>query len=69
MVRHTGEDFIDVESVAVASVLSLQSACIDGSELDTPEADGFATNSDAPFSEKVFNIAVTVTTRLKLKRR
>ena len=41
------EDFIDVESIAIASVVSLQAAGINGSEFDTPEADGFATESDA----------------------
>ena len=58
------EDFIDEESVAVAPMLSFQSACINGSELDTPEADCFAADCNASFSEQIFNIAVAVTTRL-----
>jgi hypothetical protein len=33
------EDFIDVEIVAVASVLSFQSSGIETTKLDTPEAD------------------------------
>jgi hypothetical protein len=36
------EDFIDVEGIAKASVPPFQSAGINGSELDTPEADGFS---------------------------
>jgi hypothetical protein len=38
MVRHAGEDFIDIEGVTIASVLPLQSAGIDSSELDAPQA-------------------------------
>ena len=68
MVRHTGEDFIDVESVAVAPALSFQSSGVEGTELDTPEADRFAANCNASFSEKVFDIAVAATARLRLKR-
>ena len=33
------ENFIDEEGVAVATVFSLRSECIDGTELNTPEAD------------------------------
>jgi len=47
MVRHTGEDFIDVKSVTVTSVLSFQSPGIDGTKLDAPESDRFAGYSDA----------------------
>jgi hypothetical protein len=32
------ENFIDVESIAIASVLSFQSTCIDGTELYTDPA-------------------------------
>ena len=53
------EDFIDVESVAVAPVFSLQAARIYGSELDTPQTNRFSGYSDASFSQKVFNIPVT----------
>jgi hypothetical protein len=52
------EDLVDEKRVTVASVLSLQSACIDGSELDAPETDCFATNCDASFSEQVFDISM-----------
>ena len=56
MVRHTGEDFIDVRGVAITSVLSFQSPCINGSKLDAPEADRFSTDGDASFGEEVFDI-------------
>ncbi len=52
------EDFINVESVAEASVFSLQSAGINGSEFYTPEADRFSADSDASFSQEVFNVPV-----------
>jgi hypothetical protein len=39
------EYLIDVEGVTVSSVLSLQSAGINGSELDTPKADRFNANA------------------------
>ena len=45
------EYFIDVESVTEALVLSFQSACIDGSELDTPKADRLAADGDTPFRQ------------------
>ena len=44
------EDFINIEGVAISSVLSLQSPGVQGPELDTPEANGFAGYSDAAFS-------------------
>jgi hypothetical protein len=56
MVRHTGEDFIDVEGITVASMLSFQSACINGSELDTPEPDRFTADSDASLGQQIFDI-------------
>jgi hypothetical protein len=51
MVRHTGEDFIDVEGIAIAPVLSLQPAGINGSELNAPQADRFSGYSDASLCE------------------
>jgi hypothetical protein len=68
MVRHTGEDFINVEGVAVTSVLSFQTPCIFGTEFDTPQSDGFIADSDASFGEEIFNVTMAVTTRLRLKR-
>ena len=53
------EDFIDVESVTVATVLSLQSAGINSTELDAPEANRFSGYSDASFGEKILNISMT----------
>jgi hypothetical protein len=49
------EDFIDVEGVAIASMLFLQSSGVDSSELDAPEPDGFVTDGNAAFSEQVFD--------------
>ena len=43
------KDFIDVEGIAKASMLSLQAAGINGTKLDAPEPDRFATDSDASF--------------------
>jgi hypothetical protein len=50
---------IDIEGIAVASVLAFQSTCINRSEFDTPEADRFPTDRDASLGEKVFDVAVT----------
>jgi len=43
------EDFINVNGISIATVLPLQASGIDGSEFDTPQADRFATDSDASF--------------------
>jgi len=51
------EDFIDVESVAVSSVLSRQSPRVYGAKLYAPEADCFSRHSDAPLRQEIFNIA------------
>jgi hypothetical protein len=53
------EDFIDVEGIAIASVFPFQSSSVKGTELDTPESDRLAADSDASFSEKIFYIPVT----------
>ena len=52
------EDFIDVEGITVASVLSLQSSGVKGPELNAPEPDRFAAYSDASFSQEIFYISV-----------
>jgi hypothetical protein len=62
------EDFIDVERVAIAAMLSLKPACANSSELDAPKSDSFATDSDATLSQEIFYISMAVTTRLRLKR-
>ena len=58
MARHTGEDFIDVEGVSKSSVLSLQTAGIDGTESDSPQADCFSGYGNTAFSEQIFDIAM-----------
>jgi hypothetical protein len=58
MVRHTGKDFIDEESVAVTPVFSFQSACINGTEFDAPQPDRFSANGDASLGQEVLNIAM-----------
>jgi hypothetical protein len=52
------KDFIDEKGIAVATVLSFQTARIKGSELDAPKTDCFATDCDATFGQEVFNVAV-----------
>ena len=49
------KDLINVEGVAVASMLSLQTPGIFGAELDTPEADGFTADCDAAFGQQIFD--------------
>ena len=68
MVRHTGDDFIDIAGVAIASVLTFQSSSVQSAELDAPKTERFAADGDTAFSEKVFDVPVTVTTRLRLNR-
>ena len=45
------EDFIDIESIAIAPVLSLQSPCVESAELDAPPADGISGYGDAPLDQ------------------
>ena len=52
------ENLINVEGVAVASVLTFQSACINGAELDAPEADRLPRDDDSAFSEQIFDISM-----------
>lgn len=52
------EDLVNVKGVTIASVLSFQPACINGTELNAPKADYFATDSDATVGEKIFNISM-----------
>jgi hypothetical protein len=51
MVRHTGEDFIDIKRIAIASVPAFQASGINGPELDTQEADRFPADCDTSLSE------------------
>ena len=68
MVRHTGEDLVNEERVTATLMPPLQALGVFGSELDTPEADRFVTDYDTSLREKILNIAVAVTTRLRLNR-
>ena len=52
------EDFIDEEGIAVAMMLSLQSPGEPGTELDTPEPNGFVGDCDASLSKQIFDITV-----------
>ena len=53
------EDFIDVEGIAISTMLSLQSACIDSAEFYTPKPDGFAADGDAALSKQILYITMT----------
>jgi hypothetical protein len=53
------EDFIDVEGVAVASVLSLQAPGVNGSKFDTPESNRFTADSYASLGQEILDIPVT----------
>ena len=52
------EDFVDVQSIAIASVFSLQPSCVQSSEFDTPKADRLAANGDASLRQQIFSISV-----------
>jgi hypothetical protein len=58
MARHTGEDFVAVESIAITSVLALQSTCQNGSEFDAPQPDCFSAHDNATLSEEIFDISM-----------
>ena len=55
---HFYEDFIDEECVAIASMLSLQTAGINGTELDTPEPYSLSSNGDTSLGKEIFDITV-----------
>lgn len=52
------EYFVDVEGVAISTVLALQPSRVDGSELDAPEADRFPSDDDPALSQENFDIPV-----------
>lgn len=52
------KDFIDVEGIAIASVFSLKSPCVQSTELDAPDSDRFTTDRDAPFCQQILNISM-----------
>ena len=68
MARHTAKNLIDVEDITIASVASFQVAGINGAKLGAAETDGLMANGYAPLNQKSFNVAMAVTTRLRLKR-
>jgi hypothetical protein len=59
MVRYTGKDFVDVEGIAVASVLASQSSGVQRTKLDTPVSNSFAADDDASLRKQIFDIPVT----------
>ena len=58
MVRHTGEDIIDAEGVAIASVFSFQSPGIESTEPDTPQANRLPADIYASFGQQILDITV-----------
>jgi hypothetical protein len=52
------EDFIDIEGIAITSVISLQATNIDGTELYAPEPNRLMADSDAPLGQEILDIAV-----------
>ena len=52
------KDFINVEGIAIAPVLSFQSPGINSYALDAPKANRFAAYSDNSFSEQVFDVSM-----------
>ncbi|MDG2273149.1 MAG: hypothetical protein P8L39_12650 [Halioglobus sp.] len=58
MVRHTDEDLVDVEGITVSSMSSFQSSGVERAELDAPKPYHFSGYSDAPRSQKIFDIPV-----------
>ncbi len=57
-VVYLDEDFVNVKGIAVASMLSFQTASIDYSKFDAPQPDGFAADGDASLSEQIFDVSV-----------
>jgi hypothetical protein len=52
------EDFVDLESVSIAVMLSLQSPRVQYTELDTPQTDRFSTDSDTSRCQQILDISV-----------
>ena len=53
------EDFVDVEGIAITTMLSLQFPGVNSTEFYAPQADRLASDDNAAFSQKIFDIAVT----------
>jgi hypothetical protein len=52
------KDFVNVEGVAVASVLPLQSPSVECPEVDAPKADCFSADGDASLGKQILNISM-----------
>jgi hypothetical protein len=53
------EHLVDIEGVAITSVLPPQSSRVQTTEFDAPWANRFSADGYAPLSQEIFNIAVT----------
>ena len=53
------EDFVNEEGIAVASVLTLQSPCVLGTELDAPQTNGLIADGDAALGQQILYISMT----------
>ncbi len=53
------EDLVDEEGITISPVLPLQTPGIFRTKLDAPKPDGFITDSNAAFSQQIFDISVT----------
>ena len=60
MVRHNGENLINVEGVAIDLVLSFRSAPINSSELDAPEANCFSSDRDTSLRQWILDILMAM---------
>jgi hypothetical protein len=52
------EDLIDVERIAITTVLPFETTSVSSTKLDTPESDGFVADSYSSFCEQVFDITM-----------
>ena len=58
MVRHNGDNFVNIKGITVASMLSLQSEGINGSALDAPKPDDLPTDSYTSLGQKIVDVAM-----------
>ena len=52
------KDFIDIECIAESSMSSLQPPGVHSSKLDSPEANRFPSDDNAPLGQEVFYISM-----------
>ncbi len=50
--------FVDVEGIAIATMLSLESAGVQGTKLDAPQADRIPSDDDAALGQEIFDVSV-----------